>query len=96
LGAKLNKRQKLREEGADGSIIKKATCNGRVPDVKTRIMKTVANKIYQCTSIDAHFISVHLVNCGNRNDLGNFPYKLNGSCGINFSLLQATKEKNSL
>lgn len=73
-GTQLNKRQNLREEGTDASVIKKANCaNGKVPDVKTRIMETVANRIYQCSSIGVHFISVHLVNDGKRNDLWDFP-----------------------
>lgn len=61
--------------------------NGRVPDVKIRIMETAANKIYQCTSDHIHLILEHLVNHGNRNNLENFPYELDGSCRIKFSLL---------
>ena len=85
MGTKLNKAQNLREEGADASVIKKANCaNGRVPDVETRVVETVAKRIYQCSSIGVHFISVHLVNYGKRNDLWDFPSELNRPWWTNF------------
>lgn len=71
------------------SVIKKANCaNGRVPDVETRVVETVAKRIYQCSSTGVHFIWVHLVNYGKKSDLWDFPFELNDRpWGTNFFLL---------